>query len=502
MKSIQRMYSVLDVEASRNPYRRSGIRPLLSGASGGALAAVLAASAAGCTSARPDLPFDDLCSSPGSGEYEFEAVSTPMGSFEPTTVGTSALDGVSAGALIVDDDDLNDDYSIYLKGLEEYEKLKGTYAASLAIYEAIDPEKDTEEWTMEETQAEEQFKLFAAEMDVICARYSALHTAGKSTAPTFVDCKDRYDENGDGVIGLFDLSVRPEGSQDRELAACTTLTGVPNTHALTFWGPVSTRRTGLDDIEAPRDGSNFSGITVPLVIAPYQATVDVSEWEGIAFFARQAITEEAIALDSPLLIAKPPERKPVSASAGPQDGVSQLGVVIQTIDTASADEGLGAKRYTADQMCPGLGEDGKVDSMAEEVSCFASQKDFDDFPGPALTGELNGAPFTYKWAMTGEDGRPADIPQPFCIDYSPVDATPGKETPYRNQCWDGFRTMVEVGRTWKYYFIPFEHMRQAGWGQVAPSFRTNHVKSINFLASAFQPTNVVVDEVAFYRRRR
>src|SRR5690606_11956373 len=128
-------------------------------------------------------------------------------------------------------------------------------------------------------------------------------------------------------------------------------------------------------------------------------------------------------------------------------------------------------------------------------ACFKDQATFDAFPGLATENGLQ------KYVYRDANGYPQTPELPFCIDYSPIDAEAGSETPYRDQCWDGFRSMLDITTDWKFYFLPFDEMRQAGWGRVAKEFRTDQIRSVNFLTSAFQPANVMVDEVAFYRRK-
>jgi hypothetical protein len=130
---------------------------------------------------------------------------------------------------------------------------------------------------------------------------------------------------------------------------------------------------------------------------------------------------------------------------------------------------------------------------AEKPFCFKTQAAFDAFEGQ-VSGD------NFKYAYKDANGDPQTPAFPFCEDYSPVDATVGKEAPYRDQCWDGFRTMLDITQGWKCYFLAFDEMRQAGWGRVANSFRLDQVRSINLLTSAFQPVNVMVDEISFYRR--
>ena len=340
---------------------------------------------------------------------------------------------------------------------------------------------------------------FAPLVVEVCKNYVFPTVAGKSVAPTFFSCKDKWSDPGDGVVASYGLDDKPAGSQDAALGACTTVTGTENAYALNAWGPISTYKTDIGQ-EVPYDGFTYSGITVPLSIATYTFTADASEWEGVALWARLATAEEAVPIDSDAVIAKP-ARYEEGQMAQPMDGVGQVGVIIQTIDTAAFADGLDAQKIRPDAVCPTFDADGNpiVEGTTPVTApCFPTEKDFDDFDAPEFEDDTG----KFKYGVGSAKGLPVPVPQPFCIDYSPVDAIVGEEAPFRDQCWDGFRTMKDISQDWKFYFFPFKEMRQAGWGRVADKFRVDQIRSVNLLTSAFQSMNIIVDEASYYRRKK
>ena len=91
---------------------------------------------------------------------------------------------------------------------------------------------------------------------------------------------------------------------------------------------------------------------------------------------------------------------------------------------------------------------------------------------------------------------------PFCYEprYIDPDGTASDQTSYRKQCGDGFMRVLELTSQWRYYRIPFEELRQNGWGAVAPRLATEEIYSLFFGATPNQPVDILLDDIAFYRR--
>lgn len=469
---------------------------------------------AACEVHEPDLAIvQSMCTRIGVGDdgllYDFQPVSPPptptdvrlpMGSFEGSFY-------IPAGALIVDDDDLTDDYDNYLKGRALAEERLSGLQSQVEIYENIDPLATP---TAEQTDAMAAIDAFLGDLLVYCERIlepGFAPTPGDEISDlefiTFTACKDKYDASGDGIVATFDLAdpARPGyRSQDGELANCITASGGDNQMALNFWGPLSTKESEIEGlVPTPRDGFTYSGITIPLFIGDYRETADISQWEGIAFWARLANANEAVPIQDTPSGRPPLAGGEIPEGARPQDGVGQLGVIIQTIDTAAVlanglVDGMGLIRVCNDMELATYAQWEAATPDVEKPFCFKTQAEFDAFPGQVASDG-------FKYAYMDAQRNPQTPEFPFCEDYSPVDAVVGQEAPYRDQCWDGFRSMLDISTDWKFYFMPFSEMRQAGWGRVAKSFRLDQVRSVNFLTSAFQPVNVMVDEVSYYRRR-
>jgi len=448
--------------------------------------AILAASPLACTTPTTDLPLDDMCVQMGLATYEFRPVGVlPMGSFNVDPTSRAVLD-TDPETMLIDDDDLTDDYSIYQEGRAIYQRMIDAdpkLKAAVEKYEASD--------TTDPPGTVEELKELVDAITLVCPYYSIFNVLPENgVSPYFTSCKDRYNESGDGILATWKLADDQASAQDKAVAACGTVTGTKNESAINFWGPV-TQNELEDGVWDNIDGFNFSGITVPLSISPYTTSLDVSEWEGVAFWARQASAAEAVPYGDPSVIGAPnASRKNIPPNPRAQDGTSQIGIMIQTNETSAVDPG-GRIAFTLTTACT-------IDG-AETAPCFADQAAFDAFNAPLVddgTGQM------VKYGLKDAHGAPADVPQPFCIDYSPVDAKPGEEAPYRNQCWDGFRYMREVGPGWQFFFLPFAEMRQAGWGTYATEFRTSQLRSLSIVTSAFNAINVVVDEVAYYRRKK
>ena len=65
---------------------------------------------------------------------------------------------------------------------------------------------------------------------------------------------------------------------------------------------------------------------------------------------------------------------------------------------------------------------------------------------------------------------------------------------------DRFGGFASVGTDWKFFRVPFDDMRQAGWGVSAPYFDTAGLRSLTFLFPAGY-WDIWIDDVAFYRQR-
>lgn len=453
-----------------------------------------------CSGAETDLPVDDPCAQLGLELYEFEPVGTEIdGTFEPGSDGEFGTP--TPGTMLIDDDDLTDDYRQYVDALQDFENFERENEALVETFENIDPDLPSEEWSATEVEAVELVAEFSASLKTDCTTYEDPVPGEPIEPPTFVSCKDAWNESGDGVLGFFELA---EGlPQDQEMASCPSLGGGDNAHALNFWGPLSTFEDGTGR-EVPYDGFTFSGLTVPVALAAQ--VFDLSEWDGVALWARVADADEAVPIQPAPGGKEPLAGDDIPDGARPQDGAGQLAVIIQTVETAAIDSSAW-KNLTVcgeNEVPEGtLSEEEAMTSSQEEAFCVETLDELEEFPGELIDETEDGEPLDqpHKIALRAGDGTPIPIPQPFCNDFSPVDAPTGEEDPFRTQCWDGFRTMMEITRDWKFYFFPFDEMRQAGWGQVADEFRLDHVRSVNLLTSAFQAVNVMVDEVVLYRRK-
>ncbi len=65
---------------------------------------------------------------------------------------------------------------------------------------------------------------------------------------------------------------------------------------------------------------------------------------------------------------------------------------------------------------------------------------------------------------------------------------------------DRFGGFVTVSADWKFFTVPFEEMRQAGWGVSAPYFDVAGLLSLTFLFPA-GTWDIWIDDVAFYKQK-
>jgi hypothetical protein len=345
-----------------------------------------------------------------------------------------------------------------------------------------------------------------------------------------------WDQAGDGVVARYALDA--EGA-DAAMARCASHLGGPNSGALNFWGPVSGKRQELGGVvyELPGEGFTFSGGTVTLASGLYSGSVtppqegrpywdrgvliDASEFDGVSFWARLALPEEAVPIDSDRVIYQP---GPESGPAIPQFGESQLGVLVQTIHTGLVETptATALANPTDPSIAPIEAPPPCDDYNPWLPFCHRMLREGGELPTQCLVA----VPIAYCRSRLS---RPEPL-HPECVQHipqaacqrpefadepvrcagtlpedppneEPVEDWNELERPFRNQCWDGFRTVKEITHQWRHYFLPFDEMRQAGWGRVAERFETDKIRSLGFMTSAWQPANVLVDEVAFYKRR-
>jgi hypothetical protein len=88
--------------------------------------------------------------------------------------------------------------------------------------------------------------------------------------------------------------------------------------------------------------------------------------------------------------------------------------------------------------------------------------------------------------------------QPFC-NYSPPPATPSGLSGYQAGC-DKFGTYANVNQNWQLFLLPFEEMRQGGWGRQQNQLDLSGIMSIE-IDYGQGSWDLWIDDVAFYRRK-
>jgi hypothetical protein len=115
-------------------------------------------------------------------------------------------------------------------------------------------------------------------------------------------------------------------------------------------------------------------------------------------------------------------------------------------------------------------------------------------PDPEWAGRAC-TPYTYR------NGTQADVcyNPPGTVDASgnpvPADPLPAESDA---QCGDHFTFPVHLSTTWQFYTIPFSQMFQQGWAKQAPYFDLSSVSVVRFTWDAGY-TDYYVDNVRFYR---
>ena len=64
---------------------------------------------------------------------------------------------------------------------------------------------------------------------------------------------------------------------------------------------------------------------------------------------------------------------------------------------------------------------------------------------------------------------------------------------------DTFGTFVDLTQNWQFIMLPFEEMRQEGWGKRAPFFDIRHISNITFFYGPGS-WDIWIDDIAFYKR--
>jgi hypothetical protein len=107
--------------------------------------------------------------------------------------------------------------------------------------------------------------------------------------------------------------------------------------------------------------------------------------------------------------------------------------------------------------------------------------------GTAFRVQVGESHTDFKYPEPGDAGPP-------CVDnvglVSPNDTSGG--------C-DSFGSYVELNPIWQFVTLPFEEMRQAGWGKRAPFFDIQHISNLTFF---YGPGvwDIWIDDIAFYKR--
>jgi len=92
----------------------------------------------------------------------------------------------------------------------------------------------------------------------------------------------------------------------------------------------------------------------------------------------------------------------------------------------------------------------------------------------------------YKYPEAGDAGPP-------CLNYAFVGAQNLGKT-----C-DQFGTFIQVNQNWQYFMLPFEEMRQEGYGKKAPYLDLQHLSNLTFFYGQGN-WDIWIDDVAFYKR--
>jgi len=92
----------------------------------------------------------------------------------------------------------------------------------------------------------------------------------------------------------------------------------------------------------------------------------------------------------------------------------------------------------------------------------------------------------YRYPESGDAGPP-------CLNYAFVGAQNlGKDC-------DQFGTFIQVNQDWQLFMLPFDEMRQEGYGKKAPFFDLQHLSNLTFFYGQGS-WEIWVDDIAFYKR--
>ena len=69
-----------------------------------------------------------------------------------------------------------------------------------------------------------------------------------------------------------------------------------------------------------------------------------------------------------------------------------------------------------------------------------------------------------------------------------------------DECYDSFSVGVYPPARWKFFTVPFVELRQTGWGRPVNFLDSGHITAIQFTLGPFADYDVLVDDIAFYKR--
>ena len=239
--------------------------------------------------------------------------------------------------------------------------------------------------------------------------------------------------------------------------------------------------------------------------AQSHAFLDVSQWEGVAFWARtgpegnpqliltltDSFTSDRLARENQKYCRRMRKCYTRCLSGAP--------CTLQSDSTNTNPTGSGEADFVYRCFDPDSGPfplGSGVNSMTGAASDVPALVDL-LYPrcGPSACT----SPSTYiDRDFDGKECQPytfpaGDITGEYC--FNPGDPAP----PDRDeQCLDGWATAITLSTDWQYYTIPFSQLRQGGFGKAAPYFNLHAVDTIA-LSIIVGWADFYIDNVSFYR---
>ncbi len=227
--------------------------------------------------------------------------------------------------------------------------------------------------------------------------------------------------------------------------------------------------------------------TVPFFPQTTMSGLDVSGYQGIAFWARRGPTSQ-----SSVRISVTDKYTNEEAARLIYNGTLLEGPYCGLVRTCGCPSGVECQ---PDNTCWRPGVDPDPGTMVTAADGGVSTATYPVCGAPKCaadpnTGANNVIDGSACVRFTTSDGNQDS----YCYDEG-VDPPPPAPT---ERCGDGWGAAVTVSNDWKFYRVPFNEMSQSGYGYPGDDFATNSIWSLTLSFSQGE-VDMYIDDIGFYR---